>query len=173
MVIILKKSKNIRISSRQELEEIDADSNNLKLGVTDLGWVLIDIGLAREEYSGLPSRYKNYLSLMLIETRERGRFWDAMRMIEDYARSNGYSGVVLRAESQSSLIDQDNLEKLYRKAGYREISSDYIDFGDYDEDEAVFYAKDLDIIDAVISKISFRQKAEGKREANFRDSKFN
>ena len=116
------------------------DTGGLQLGANDLPWVFIDIGPARTEYPGLPWRHQDYLALVEVETKERGRFWEAMRLVEDYARTHDYPGVVLRAEAQSSRVDQDALEGLYRRAGYRELPSGVVD--GYD-DEDVFFVKEL------------------------------
>jgi hypothetical protein len=117
----------------------EPDMGGLQLGANDLPWVFIDIGPARTEYPGLPWKYQDHLALVEIETKQRGRFWEAMRLVEDYARKHGYPGVVLRAEAQSSRVDQETLEGLYRRAGYRELPSGVVD--GYD-DEDVFFVKD-------------------------------
>jgi hypothetical protein len=114
------------------------DTGGLQLGANDLPWVFI--GPARTEYPGLPWKHQDYLALVEVETKERGRFWEAMRLVEDYARTHDYPGVVLRAEAQSSRVDQDTLEGLYRRAGYRELPSGVVD--GYD-DEDVFFVKEL------------------------------
>jgi len=118
----------------------EPNTGELQLGANDLPWVFIDIGPARTDYPGLPWKYQDHLALVEIETKERGRFWEAMRLVEDYARAHDYPGVILRAEAQSSRVDQDTLEGLYRRAGYTELPSGVVD--EYDEED-VFFVKDL------------------------------
>jgi hypothetical protein len=118
----------------------EPDVGKLQLGANDLPWVFIDIGPARSEYPGLPWEHKGHLALVEIETKERGRFWEAMRLVEDYARTHNYPGVILRAEAQSPRVDQDTLEGLYRRAGYTKLLPGVVD--GYDEED-VFFVKDL------------------------------
>jgi hypothetical protein len=117
-----------------------SQSQGLSMGTNDLGWALIDVGPVAEEYPGAPFRFRDHLALVEIETRVRGRFWEAMRLVEDFARSRGYAGVFLRAEAQSAAVDQEALEGLYRRAGYAELPSGSVD--DYD-DEDVFFVKNF------------------------------
>ena len=63
-----------------------SQSQGLSMGTNDLGWALIDVGPVAEEYPGAPFRFRDHLALVEIETRVRGRFWEAMRLVEDFAR---------------------------------------------------------------------------------------
>jgi|688.fasta_scaffold166144_2 hypothetical protein len=110
------------------------------MGTNDFDWAFIEVGPVAFEYPGAPWRYRDHLALVEIETRVRGRFWEAMRLVEDFARSRGYAGVLLRAEAQSEAVQQAALEKLYRRAGYTELPSGAVD--GYD-DEDVFFVKDF------------------------------
>ena len=110
----------------------------LKIGYNDLGWVVIELNNAKDEYPGIPFSMENYLALVDIETKVRGRFFEAMKLIDNFAKQNQYSGILLRAEAQSNLVDQDLLEELYRRAGYSQIDSDLIE--GYD-DRDVFFVK--------------------------------
>jgi hypothetical protein len=110
----------------------------LRLGPNDLGWCFLDLAPAVKEYPYVHDKYQGHLVLSQIETFERGRFFEAMRLVEAFARDNGYAGVLLRAESSDARrFSQDALEALYRRAGYSHLSPDKV-MDDYDEEDAFF-----------------------------------
>jgi hypothetical protein len=110
----------------------------LRLGPNDLGWCFLDLAPATREYPDVHDKYQGHLVLSQIETFERGRFFEAMRLVEAFARDNGYAGVLLRAESSDARrFSQDALEGLYRRAGYSHLSPDEVMDG-YDEEDAFF-----------------------------------
>jgi hypothetical protein len=114
-------------------------STGLRLGANDLGWVYLDLDLPRAEYPDISPRYEDHLVLCMIDTYERGRFFEAMALVERFAQEERLSGVMLHAVAFSPIrINQEALERLYRRAGYREMSTDEVGEG-YDEDS--FFVK--------------------------------
>jgi hypothetical protein len=99
------------------------NESQLKLGYNDFRYGRVDIARASSEYSELD--LDNYLAISDIETYESGHFRNLMQAIEEFAKKNGYAGIVLRAETQDkSRISQDALEELYKKLGYNYYSTD-------------------------------------------------
>lgn len=109
--------------------------SQLKLGYNDFRFGRVDIARASNEYPDLG--LNDYLAISDIETYESGHFRNLMQMIEDFAKSRGFVGIVLRAETQDqSRISQDGLEELYRKVGYS-----YFSTNEYDENDVFMIKK--------------------------------
>ena len=99
--------------------------SKLRLTHNDFSFGRVDIEKASKEYSDLG--LDNYLAISDLETYESGRgyFGRLLNMVEEYAKENGYAGIVLRAETQDmSRASQENLEEMYKKFGYRYLSTD-------------------------------------------------
>jgi len=102
--------------------------SKLRLTHNDFSFGRVDIGDASKEYSALG--LGKYLAISDIETYESGRgyFRRLLNMVEEFAKENGYEGIVLRAETQDkSRTSQEQLEKIYKKFGYSYFSTEAYD----------------------------------------------
>jgi hypothetical protein len=72
-----------------------------------------------------------------------------MRLVEDFARNQGYAGILLCEQAQSAAGGQEELKGLYRRVGYTKLPSGDM-YGYYDED--VFFVKNFSLLRTDISE---------------------
>ena len=116
-----------------------SQSQSLSMGTNDLGWALIQVSPALDQYPEAPLYFRKYLTFE-IETRVDGRFREAMQLVEAFARNQGYTGILLHEQAQYPAEGQEELKDLYRGIGYTKLSPEEM----YSEDdEDVFFVKDF------------------------------
>jgi len=115
---------------------------SLRLGLNTFSYGSIDITEIKREYPKLKWELENYLVLSMIETYEKGHFVSLMSMVEEFAKDNGYNGILLRAETQNiNQRTQEDLIRLYERSGYSRYYPK-IDMESYSDDD-VFMRKVL------------------------------
>ena len=123
-------------------------SQGLSMGTNDLGWALIEVSPALEQYPEASLDFKKYLTFE-IETMVDGRFREAMQLVEALARNQGYAGILLHEQAQSAAGGQEELKGLYRRVGYTKLPPEQT----YSEDdEDVFFFKNFSNLHADVSE---------------------
>lgn len=111
----------------------DDGYNDILVNDKKVGYIVLSP--TRKEYDWIDTGLPNSLALVEIkidsEFRNQGLMKQAMKWLEQFAKSRGYESLFLRVGDDSE-ISQDALYKIYTNFGFRSFEAD-------DDDEEYMY----------------------------------